>query len=108
MLYPPCGSQLLRDERVRFAAYQHPHPLENDILLKIQAAPEAGVTPLQVLHDNVEELIKEVNLMSETFAVSAWFCFPHNQRKSPCSRLPLFVQHQLQIMKQHKEQTIGQ
>lgn len=34
--------ELFRDPRVKFSGYKHPHPLENDIIVRIQTAPGAG------------------------------------------------------------------
>jgi DNA-directed RNA polymerase II subunit RPB11 len=31
---------------IRFAGYKHPHPLDNDIVLKVQTAPGSQPTPV--------------------------------------------------------------
>ena len=36
--------ELLREEKVRFAGYYHPHPLENRIVLRVQTV-DKGTTP---------------------------------------------------------------
>lgn len=46
--------ELLRDSNVRFAGYKHPHPLENDIVIKIQTA--SGNQPTQVLSNAARRL----------------------------------------------------
>ena len=35
--------ELLRDPRVKFSGYKHPHPLDNDIIFRVQTGP--GVVP---------------------------------------------------------------
>lgn len=61
--------QLLRDRKVKFAGYQHPHPLENDILVKIQASADAAsdATPLSVLKTAVDALKDEVDYVLDNF-----------------------------------------
>lgn len=75
----PCAcSQLLRDNKVRFAGYQHPHPLENDILVKIQASTKEtdNATPLSVLRSAVVALTEEVDHVQDSFRVRCHACFP--------------------------------
>jgi len=64
-------SQLLRDEKVKFAGYQHPHPLENDILVKIQAStnPSHKATPLSVFRTAVTALTEEIDHVFDSFQV---------------------------------------
>ena len=40
---PRCR-ELLRDPAVKFAGYKHPHPLENDIIVRVQSAVTVSVT----------------------------------------------------------------
>ena len=48
------SSELLRDPRVKFAGYQHPHPLENDIILRVQTVP--GTHPTVALTASIDRL----------------------------------------------------
>ena len=63
----------MRDRKVKFAGYQHPHPLENDILVKIQASADAAsdATPLSVLKTAVDALKDEVDYVLDNFEVRA-------------------------------------
>lgn len=58
--------QLLRDPRVRFAGYIHPHPLLNYIDLKIQVSGSQS-TPKDVLSDAIEDLGLETDHLLQTF-----------------------------------------
>lgn len=58
--------ELLRDPRVRFAGYKHPHPLDNDILVRVQTAP--GVHPTQAFGEAAQRLEVEFRLISSKFA----------------------------------------
>ena len=57
--------ELLRDPAVRFAGYKHPHPLENDIVVKVQAAP--GSTPNAVVEAALRRLETEFTVMQTAF-----------------------------------------
>lgn len=57
--------ELLRDPGVRFAGYKHPHPLENDIVVKVQAAP--GSTPNGVVEAALRRLETEFTVMQTAF-----------------------------------------
>ena len=55
----------MRDPRVKFAGYKHPHPLDNDILIRVQSAP--GVHPTQSFGDAAARLEDEFRLISTKF-----------------------------------------
>jgi hypothetical protein len=57
--------ELLRDPRVKFCGYKHPHPLDNDILLRVQTVP--GVTPAQALLGAATRLRSEAALIKTKF-----------------------------------------
>ncbi|KAJ3324970.1 DNA-directed RNA polymerase II core subunit [Boothiomyces sp. JEL0866] len=57
--------KLLDNPKVIFAGYKMPHPLEHDILLKIQTT--ADTTPIQVLQDELNNLIAEVSGILKNF-----------------------------------------
>lgn len=57
--------ELLRDPRVKFCGYKHPHPLDNDILLRVQTAP--GVAPAQSLVGAATRLRLESTLIKNKF-----------------------------------------
>lgn len=61
---PICRS-LLKDPKVRFAGYKHPHPLENDILVKIQTAP--GYQPTAALSDSAKRLEDTFTLLQNEY-----------------------------------------
>lgn len=61
-----CCRELLRDSRVKFVGYKHPHPLDNDILLRIQTAQ--GTAPTQALATAASRLEGEFRLMATQFA----------------------------------------
>ena len=69
----PCTSipsrELLRDTRVKFAGYKHPHPLDNDIIVRVQSA--AGLPPTQALIAAAERLEGEFRLMLSAFSADA-------------------------------------
>ncbi|ORZ36959.1 DNA-directed RNA polymerase [Catenaria anguillulae PL171] len=58
-------SQLLKDERILFAGYKHPHPLEHHIIFKIQSIP--GVQPVEVLKTALNSLILEFSTIKAQF-----------------------------------------
>lgn len=71
--------QLLRDPGVRFAGYQHPHPLLNYINMRIQTN-SSNVEPLEVLLNAFEDLGNEtgkcvfLSLFERASETDCWFC----------------------------------
>jgi DNA-directed RNA polymerase II subunit RPB11 len=65
--------QLLRDPSVRFAGYQHPHPLVHYLNLKIQTN-SSTVAPVEVLSSAIEDLSNETDHLITAFtdAVDEW------------------------------------
>jgi DNA-directed RNA polymerase II subunit RPB11 len=65
--------QLLRDPTVRFAGYQHPHPLLNYINLRIQTN-SSNVSPAEVLTNAIEDLGSETDHLMTQFqdAIEKW------------------------------------
>jgi DNA-directed RNA polymerase II subunit RPB11 len=65
--------QLLRDPTVRFAGYQHPHPLLNYINLRIQTN-SSNVAPAEVLTNAIEDLGSETDHLMTQFqdAIEKW------------------------------------
>jgi DNA-directed RNA polymerase II subunit RPB11 len=65
--------QLLRDPTVRFAGYQHPHPLLNYINLRVQTN-SSNVSPAEVLTNAIEDLGSETDHLMTQFqdAVEKW------------------------------------
>lgn len=65
--------QLLRDPAVRFAGYQHPHPLLNYINLRVQTN-SSNVAPAEVLTNAIEDLSSETDHLTNQFmeAVDKW------------------------------------
>jgi DNA-directed RNA polymerase II subunit RPB11 len=65
--------QLLRDPTVRFAGYQHPHPLLNYINLRIQTN-SSNVSPAEVLTNAIEDLGSETDHLMTQFqdATEKW------------------------------------
>ena len=57
----PClRRELLRDIDVKFAGYKHPHPLDVDIVLKVQSHSSERGTPAEVVNRALGRLINEV------------------------------------------------
>lgn len=50
---------------MRFAGYKHPHPLENDILVKVQTA--AGASTTAALSAAAARLEAELGLLANSF-----------------------------------------
>ncbi len=50
---------------MKFAGYKHPHPLENDIQLKVQAHP--GTTPNEVVINALKRLMDEATGLRDSF-----------------------------------------
>jgi DNA-directed RNA polymerase II subunit RPB11 len=65
--------QLLRDPNVRFAGYQHPHPLLHYNDLKIQTNT-ATTDPIAVLSNAIEDLSGETDHLITVFheAIEKW------------------------------------
>ena len=61
-----CRRELLRDPRVKFAGYKHPHPLDNDIIIRVQTG--AGCPPATAFVDAAEHLELEFRVMQAKFA----------------------------------------
>lgn len=61
----PPRRELLREPRVRFAGYKHPHPLDNDIIVRVQTAP--GLHPTQALTEASKRLEDEFRLLASAF-----------------------------------------
>ena len=57
--------QLLRDPKVMFAGYNIPHPLINDIILKVRTSPDGE--PMKATKTAVDDLHVEVGLMANAF-----------------------------------------
>eukprot|EP00741_Cyanophora_paradoxa_P003433 tig00000704_g3336.t1 len=57
--------QLLRDPSVLFAGYKVPHPLEHNIVVKVQT--RKGSTPMEAMQTALNDLISEVGLLEERF-----------------------------------------
>lgn len=61
--------ELLKHPKVRFAGYKHPHPLENDILIKVQTAP--GYQPTAALSESAKKLEDTFTVLLDQFRVQA-------------------------------------
>lgn len=57
--------QLLQDERVRFAGYKAPHPLEHRIQVRIQT--NGQITPHQALSDSLTTLSTTIKTLQAQF-----------------------------------------
>jgi len=57
--------QLLRDKDVLFAGYRMPHPLEHNIVIKIQTTPNSN--PMKALEDSINDLTAECCVLEEKF-----------------------------------------
>ena len=60
--------QLLRDEKVRFAGYQMPHPLEHVCLVKVQTTGRTP-SPIDAMKSAIEDLEKEFEDIDRSFRV---------------------------------------
>mmetsp|Transcript_27598 Transcript_27598/g.61635 ORF Transcript_27598/g.61635 Transcript_27598/m.61635 type:complete len:130 (+) Transcript_27598:128-517(+) len=58
--------QLLEDERVRFAAYQMPHPLQHRCLVRVETS-DSSHTPLMAIDRAFDALITEFNQIDQRF-----------------------------------------
>lgn len=61
--------QLLKDPQVLFAGYKNPHPLEHNIILRVQTT--ADTTPADVLTAAITDLVAELSLFEERFKDAA-------------------------------------
>jgi DNA-directed RNA polymerase II subunit RPB11 len=57
--------QLLQDDKVRFAGYKAPHPLEHRIQVRIQT--NGQITPHQALTDSLTNLTKTFKTLQSQF-----------------------------------------
>lgn len=55
----------MRDEKVRFAGYRKPHPLENHIELRISTNGE--VTPIDSLKEAIQNLNLDIDVTMKKF-----------------------------------------
>lgn len=58
--------QLLREENVLFAGYKHPHPLVNDIEIRIQTKG-ANPGPIDTLSTAIDDLSTESEVLMQQF-----------------------------------------
>lgn len=56
---------MLRDERIRFAGYRKPHPLENHIELRVTTNGE--ITPIDSLKEAIQNLVFDLDLTLKKF-----------------------------------------
>ena len=56
---------LLENEKVTFASYQHPHPTENHIVLKIQC--KQGTEPNVALAESITEVQQNLEYLADAF-----------------------------------------
>ena len=68
----PCAArrQLLRDETVYFAGYKLPHPLVQDMIVKVQTR-DAPASPTEAMRTAIKDLQDEFSTFEELFNVSA-------------------------------------
>lgn len=59
---------MLRDPRVNFAGYKHPHPLENDIVVKVQTVSGTKITPTEAVKEAAARLRDEFQDLRTAFA----------------------------------------
>ena len=57
--------ELLRDPRVKFSGYKHPHPLDNDIVIRVQTR---GCRPTEAFQDAAGHLEAEFRTLQTKFA----------------------------------------
>jgi DNA-directed RNA polymerase subunit L len=57
---------LLADERVDFASYENPHPLENKIILTV--VTRGGANPIDVIREALKSIIDEAKDFQSRFA----------------------------------------
>lgn len=65
--------QLLRDPTVRFAGYQHPHPLLNYIQMRVQTN-SSNIAPAEALSNAIEDLGSETDHLTTQVleAIDKW------------------------------------
>ena len=63
----PCAntSQLLHDERVSFAAYRVPHPLEHNVVVRVQT--EEGYEPKEAIINAANMLLVQLTQLRSNF-----------------------------------------
>lgn len=57
--------ELFRDPKVKFSGYKHPHPLDNDIIVRIQTA--AGEAPAEAFIKAAKRLEDEFRYIAVRF-----------------------------------------
>ncbi len=75
--------QLLKNPRVIFAGYKMPHPLEHEILIKVQTTPDT--TPLEVLEQAMKQLLQETDLLKTRFENELTLHAMHDTAANPPS-----------------------
>ena len=60
---------LLENEKVTFASYQHPHPTDNHIIVKIQC--KQGTEPNRALADSITQVVGNLELLKDAFKDAA-------------------------------------
>ena len=72
--------QLLRDDKVRFAGYQMPHPLEHRCLVKVQTK-SSNPGPIDAMKVAVDDLEKEFEDIDRSFREQVEQAFANRQQQ---------------------------
>jgi DNA-directed RNA polymerase II subunit RPB11 len=64
-LSPHRCSQLLRDDNVIFSGYKMPHPLEQDVHVKVQCKEASA--PIDAVYDSINDLATEFEQLKQRF-----------------------------------------
>ena len=56
-------NSLLEDQRVLFAGYRMPHPLENVLNIKIRTRPD--YKPVNLMHHSIDNLVTEIDTLEK-------------------------------------------
>lgn len=56
---------LLENDKVTFASYQHPHPTDTHIILKIQC--KQGTEPTRALEDSITKVRSQLDKLKDVF-----------------------------------------
>ncbi|KAJ3177927.1 DNA-directed RNA polymerase II subunit RPB11-a [Geranomyces variabilis] len=79
-------AELLRNPKVLFAGYKMPHPLDHSVDLKLQTT--ADTSPLTVLQEDVNSLMRELGLIKKRFENEMTL---HNMQSSDPNGMPYTV-----------------
>ncbi|XP_063900992.1 DNA-directed RNA polymerase II subunit RPB11-like [Zophobas morio] len=59
--------QLLKDDQVIFSGYKNPHPLQHEIILRVQTHHGESYSPVDALQNAINHLLVDIEILENQF-----------------------------------------